>query len=207
MNKSILILHALLFFAVAAFAQVNVDLKVGEEYSASKRSTLAVVIGYDETGFYVLSTKGYFMNQLSVDHFDNQLKKTKSQEVELETEGKERNFEFVVHSNNKLFLFSSFANQKLKKKFLFVQTVNKQTLIPDKDLKKIAEVDYDSKYNSGNYNFRISRKKDKILVFYNLPYVKNEAEKFGFHVFDTDMNQIWTKSITLPYIDKLFNVN
>lgn len=52
----------------------------------------------------------------------------------------------------------------------------------------------------------MARDTSKILVYYQLPYEKKENEKFGFHVFDNDMNLLWTKNVVLPYEDKLFGV-
>lgn len=39
-----------------------------------------------------------------------------------------------------------------------------------------------------------------------MPYEKNENEKFGFHVFDKELNSLWERKITLPYKDGLFLV-
>jgi hypothetical protein len=188
-------------------AQSDINVIIGEEYQASKKSTLSGLIGYDDSGIYTLSTKGYYNRELTIVHFDNKLTKTKSAELELITDKKERGFEHALHSNGKIFIFSSFRNQKLKKNILFVQTLNKQTLALNNDLKMIAEVDNGSRYNSGDFNFKVSVDKSKIMIFYTLPYEKLEPEKFGFHIFDADLNQIWTKSISLPYTDELFGIN
>ena len=133
---------------------------------------------------------------------------TKSVELDLEYLKKKIDFEFIVQLNNKLYLFSSFKNQKLKRNFLFVQSINKRSLQLKQDLNKIAEIDYSgkSKYNAGNFYYETSRDSSKVLIYYSLPYDKGEREQFGFHVFDRNLNQLWEKKITLPYKEELFDV-
>ncbi|HXA01475.1 MAG TPA: hypothetical protein VNW99_05765 [Cytophagaceae bacterium] len=198
---------AFLFCISLCEAQFNVQVTMGEEYKAPRRSTLSGVIGHDETGIYTLSVRGLFSNVLTIEHFDKQLKRTKFQEIELIKDKKERNFEFIIHSSGKLYLFSSFYDQKLKKTTLFSQTVSKETLALNNDLKNVAEITSESRHNSGGFNYRISKDKSKIMIFYNLPYEKTEPEKFGFHVYDVDLNELWTKSISLPYSDGLFTIS
>ncbi|MDH5381306.1 MAG: hypothetical protein OEW75_10665 [Cyclobacteriaceae bacterium] len=147
-------------------------------------------------------------SNISLEHYDNKLKQIKSVELDLSSNNARRTYEFIIELNNTLFLYSSFKNQKDKKNYLFVQTINKTNLKLNDDLKKIAEIDYsnNSKNNAGNYNFKLSRKKSKVLIYYNLPFDKKENERFGLHVFDSKMNQLWEKEIILPYEEKLFSV-
>ena len=43
-------------------------------------------------------------------------------------------------------------------------------------------------------------------MYYNLPYDKNNVEKVGVHVYDQNMDQLWRKTIRIPYTDELFTV-
>ena len=215
MKKTILIINLFAFFlslnSIGQTKSKDVDILWGPELKAWK-STLSDIVGYDETGIYAIKTKRkglYGLNStVTLEHYDKEMSQSKSVEIELEEQKKERNFEFIIHIDNEMYIFSSFANQKLKKNFLFVQGVNKKTLQPNKDLRKIAEIDYSgkSKYNSGNFDYEISKDSSKVLIYYNLPYDKGESEKFGFHVFDKALNQLWEKNITLPYKEELFDV-
>ena len=215
MKKAFLFFTLFTFSALYSMGQTKskkVDILWGPELKASKKSTLSDIVGYDETGIYAIKKKIralYGLNSpITLEHYDQKMALSKSVEIELKEQKKKRKFEFIIHIDNEMYIFSSFANQKLKKNFLFVQGLDKKTLQPKKDLKKIAEIDYSgkSKYNSGSFDYEISRDSSKVLVYYNLPYDKGESEKFGFHVFDKSMNQLWEKKITLPYKEELFEL-
>lgn len=210
MKNTILLINLFTLFTFQSFGQMQsekVDILWGDALRESNRSTLSDIVAYDHTGIFAIKIK-HFSSSVTIQHYNNEMKQSKSVDLELKDNKKERDYEFITHINNVLYVFSSFKNQKLKKNFLFVQSLNKKTLLPDKDLKKIAEIDYseNSKYNSGSYNYEISRDSSKVLIYYNLPYNKGESEAFGFHIFDKNINQLWEKKITLPYKEELFTV-
>ncbi len=122
-------------------------------------------------------------------------------------EKKDRDFEDVLYLNGELLLFSSLLDKDLQKKLLFVETVDKTSLTPNGDTRKIGEIDYDRKRNSGSFGFKLSDDTSKVLIYYTLPYKEREAEKFGIQVFDTKMNQLWEEKITLPYANELFSLD
>ena len=212
--KKIIITTVLTLLTLLSIGQIKskkVDIEWGPKLKESRKSTLGSIVGVDETGMYLTKykRKSFTLNYtIILEHYNKNLEKTKSEKIEIINHEKELDAEFIVHLNNKLYVFSSFKNRKLKRNFLFVQTINKKTLLPNNDLVKIAEIDYKkhSKYNAGGYHLRISCDSSKVLVYYDLPYKKNEKEKFGFHVFDNNMNQIWEKKVKLPYTDKLFEI-
>lgn len=201
-----------MLISVWASAQSPLKVKWGKEFNAPRNSTVADIIGYDASGFYVLKSKfaGVFGgNSLELDRFDNSLNPAKSIDLELTEEGKKSYLEEIVHLDGRLLMFTSFPNQRTKRNALFVQPVNKQTLLPDNTKKiKIAEINYEgnSKRNSGSFSFRLSQDSSKVLIFYSLPYDYRDPEKFGFLVMDNEMNQLWQQNVTLPYRDDLFDV-
>ncbi len=215
MKKTIIILGLLTFSILISFGQSKskkVDILWGLEQKKSKRSTLSDIVGYDKTGIYAIKTQNTgligYNTKITLEHYNNKMNQTKSVEINLEEQNKKTYFEFIIQLNNELYLFSSFKNQKLKRNFLFVQSINKKTLQFNKDLKKIAEINYSgkSKFNAGNFDFVLSRDSSKVLIYYNLPYDKYGSEKFGFNVFDNNLNELWEKKITLPYKEELFDV-
>lgn len=202
-------------FSIMALGQNQsdkVDIKWGNEIEASRRKTLSDIIAHDETGFYAIQTerKGLlgFSSDLSIDHYDYKANQTKSIDLKLEDGKKERVYENIIHMNGTLYLFTSYLDQKTKRNILYVQTINKTTLLPNSDIKKIVDIDYagERKSNSGDFTFTLSRDFSKLLVFYNLPFEKGAKDKFGFSVFDNTMNPIWSKNVTLPYNDELFDI-
>lgn len=190
----------------------KVDIKWGNEIESSRKKTLSSILGHDESGFYALQTerKGLFgtSTEITIDHYDNNANRIKSIELSLEAGGEEREYENIIHDNGTMFLFTSCLNKKTKFNSLYVQTIDKNSLTTNNDLKKLVDIDYSGfrKSNSGNFRFATSNDGSKILVFYNLPYDKGEYDKFGFGVYDNSMNLIWKKDIVLPYKDELFDI-
>ena len=143
-----------------------------------------------------------------LEHHANDMRVTKSVKLELKENGKPKNLELITQFNGELLVFSSFADQKLKKNSLYVQGVNKRTLQLKNDLRKVGEIDYagNSEGNVGSYNFVLSRGRTKLLIYYNLPYQEEQNERLDFHVLDKELNLIWEKKVILPHREELFEV-
>jgi len=206
---------AVLFIHTLAHSQYKLSKKQivwSEDLKASKKSTLSDLLTGAKGDFFAIKhqRKGFYglSSSFSLEHFDKNMKFLKANEIEIMFEKKELKMENLVFYGNELLLFSSFSNTKLKKNFLFVQTVNQNTLKLNDDLKKVAEISFEkkSRYNNGNYGFEVSRDSSKMLVYYNMPYDKKDNEKYGFHVFDINMKELWHKQVVLPYSDQLFDV-
>ncbi|WP_338764939.1 hypothetical protein WAF17_00635 [Bernardetia sp. ABR2-2B] len=195
----------------SVFAQINnnpyASIKMGKEYQISRGGQIGSIVGYDKTGFYLLKfeTKSFFRLENYLEHYDNNLNRIKSEKLELEDD---YTLVKISQFNGKLYLFSQLLDKKAKEKTLFVQQIDNQSLKFKGKKKQIAQISFEgkNKRNSGSFDFSVARDTSKILVYYQLPYEKKENEKFGFHVFDKDMNLLWTKNVTLPYEDKLFGV-
>lgn len=144
--KASFILGYFLFVALLSFGQLQskkVDILWGPEQKESKWSTLSDVLGYDSTGIYALKKQksglyGYgFVSSITLEHYNHKMIKTKS--VEIELEGK-KEFRFIIHENNEMYLFSSFHNRKLKSNMLYAQSINKKTLQLNHDVKKYQKL-------------------------------------------------------------------
>lgn len=73
---------------------------------------------------------------------------------------------------------------------------------------KIAEIDYQnkSKYYAGDFEFKFSEDSSKFLIYHKLSDNKQQYESFGFNVLNSDFNLMWEKKVTLPYKNKLFEL-
>lgn len=202
----------LAFPMLAQTSTKKVNILWGTETKESKKISLGDIVGYDESGTYIIKTKRRGMygikSDLIFEHLDQKLIKTVSSELDLDVDEKKKGYEYTFHSNNKLFLYSSYLDKKAKKNTFYYQELNKKTLQPSKKLNRLGQIDYAGKsnYNSGAFFLRRSRNEERILLYYSLPYAKGEKEKFAFTVFDKDMTQLWEKTVTLPYTDELFDV-
>lgn len=203
----------MIFVALSiSFAQTKtkkVNVKWGKIYKGKRTETVHEIMGHDNSAYYLTrSIIKLFKVDYFIDKYNKDLNRIQSQKLVLKDNDKKRDYEFSIYYNDKIYLFSSFKNQKLKKNYLFMQNVDKKTLALSNNLTKIAEIDYEgkSRLNSGAYNSIFSKDSSKFLIYYDLPYSKKTNEIFGFHVFDNKMTEIWKKQISLPYEDKLFEI-
>lgn len=219
MKKAFIGTTLIIFFAITLFAQSPTETSIiwGNPIKLGKRSSLSDIVAYDSDGFYSIQ-KGYRVYGIGIlsvtktiitlEHYGNDMNLRRSSELELIYDDNDMDYERIIQMNDVLLVFGSYKNKSTKKNMLFVQSINKNTLKPNGDFKKVGEVDYEGnrKSNSGDFNVKLSRDTSKLMVYYNLPYEQHENEKFGFHVLDSKLNFIWEKEVSLPYEDGLFGV-
>lgn len=214
MKKSYILL-LLAFFSQLLMAQPSpkeVDISWGKKIRTSKRTTLTDVVGYDQTGIYALKRVsrglGGFISEMALEHYDNNMNQTGSVKMELKNGRQKLELEFIIQYNEKLYAFASYKDQKQKQNILSVQPIDKKSLLPQRKPTELASISYEGerKANSGSFGYSLSRDSTKMLIFYKLPYQRKENERFGFHVFDKELKELWRKEVSLPYEEKLFEV-
>ena len=203
----------LLLFCIAVSTQaqdLKPQVKWGKEFEAPRHSSLSAIVGHDQTGIYAVKERYGFGTgtTFSLEHYDNNFQPTKTFDLKLTHEGKTADVELILQMHSRLYLFSSFRDTQTSRKKLFVQEINRTTLQPLPNKRQIAEIDFgsESRRTSGTYTIKVSRDSSKVMVFYALPYAKNEPESFGFQVLDDAMNPLWNKEVKLPYEDGLFKI-
>lgn len=197
--------------ALTVFSQINgqtpsdkVMVQWGEEQKASRRSTVTNVVGFDdEGGVYVQKLelkKMGLVRIVTIEHFDKDMNFINS--------GVVGDAGAIVDYNDKLYVFSSISDKKADKNTFYSQSVDKESLQLNNDKQQLAQIDFEGfrNRNDGSFGFEFSSDSTKLLVYYNLPYDKHGVEKVGVHVFNQSMDQIWRKTITIPYTDELFTV-
>lgn len=212
MNHSLFIalLIALLSTQQATAQDPQFSVKWGQEFEASRKSSLDDIIGYDGTGIYAVKVRyhGMGLPSYTLDHYDNNFALAKSFDLDIEEDGKECAVNQIMQLKNRLYIFFSYLDKKEKKKKLFVDEIDKITLQPKKQKRKIGEIDYEgsSKSNSGSFSIKVSRDSSKILAFYSLPFTDGDPEALGFNVLDNNLKSIWENKVTLPYRDELLDI-
>jgi len=214
--KKILIITFSLLITLFSFAQnksKKVKIKWGQIQNESKKSELENIVGYDNTGVYVVKGKKGILSlefdSRTIEHYNNKMFKMKSKELNFLKNGKKLKLQFFLHINNVLYMFSSLKDSDSKKDILYSQQVNKKTLSTNREYNKIVEVAW-NKYDrmtKGEYNVELSTDSSKILIYYNLSSAERENEEIGFSVFDNNMNMLWEKTIEFSYDKKLFDIH
>lgn len=215
MIKTLFLSTTLIILYVVSNAQIkskSVELIFGQEQRTSKVTTLSDIVGYDDNGIYAIKTTtkgpyGYGLVQsIVLQHYDKQMLLTKSVNLKMAGSKGEKTYEFIAQINNKLYIFSSFINKKSKQNSLYFQSINKKTLIPNKDLKRVTTIKYAGRptRKAGDFSVKLSRDSSKLLINYNLPFKAGQKEKFGFIVYNNSMEKLWEKKVSMPYIQELF---
>jgi len=209
--KKLLIILAL-FVSQNIFAQQDIipaEIKWGPEYSEPASTYISSILTNVPGGFIALRKKKRGglnpRERVWVEEYSNSMKLKRSEELDLKYKKKTRDFEDVITIGGKLWYLTSFNNVAKKKNYLFAQKLSSR-LKPGKDLKLVGEIDSKNKVREGSFDTHISTDSSKLLIYNQLPYQRNTPERFAFRVFDTEMNELWKKNITLPYSDDVFAV-
>ena len=217
--KKFLFLSAIAISCSLSFAQDDeeasyeatkkVTMLRGADVSAGKRSTVSDIIGFDDRGFYAIKSSVSLLSySAEIQFYDKNYSLVAEEEFEPQVNGKDSYVERIVFWNNEIYIFHSYADKKTDENTLYMQKVDKKSLKLETKITEIASINFSgkSRRNSGNYSVVVCDDSSKLLVYYQLPYDKGEPEQFGFHVFDSEMKELWNKDVTLPYEEELFAV-
>lgn len=206
------IIFLLLYFLISslAFSQVKpefIDITWGKNKFHQRKYTLRSI---HKTAQHILAVKsktsGTRHEELVLERLNDELSVNSPVKLDISYLNKPREYEFIIESGNQIHIFTSFLNEKQKKNYLFVQSLNPVTLTMNNDIQKICEIPVQSKYNKGSFHYAVSEDTSKILIFKSYPYHKRKHEKFGFLVFDSNFSKILQKETELPYNDELFKM-
>lgn len=213
MNRIILLAIAFSLLQNAFSQEVGYDLQRGgiKRDKITKRTYDIEPLGYDgDYVYYIYAPYRAVFGEIShgsvenhfIAKFDQELNEVGKQEIVLENDNRKRAFHGMSLVRNDLYLFSAFQNEQHQKHYLFVQSIDKETLLPGDDLKNIGEIDYSgiNKYYDTHFHQELSPDSSKILVYYNLVNKNNENLRYGMYVFSDEMELIWKKENVVPEI-------
>ncbi|MFK7932170.1 MAG: hypothetical protein AB8G22_01590 [Saprospiraceae bacterium] len=181
----------------------------GEEITEPSNSLITKMIAQKRDGFYALRVKG--ANGLSeekiyIEEYDERERLKKSRELDLKFKNKQRQFSNILMHGRELYFLTTFNNQAKKKNYLFKQKISKKSLQTTGALEMIGEIDTKNRVREGSFGFNQSRDSSKLLIYHDLPYDRNQPERFNLRVFDENFDLAWEKNIVLPYADNQFAV-
>ncbi|MCO4806498.1 MAG: hypothetical protein KC456_07885 [Flavobacteriales bacterium] len=211
MFRSLLLIQLSLLISFGYQAQTKsskVEVIWGPEFKTPGNSYQKNVVLQDESGLYNLIVETSLLSRTNyLQKFTPDLKLIRSEPQSFRTLGSYAVLESMFGMNNQIYAFTSRKSTADKTYSLFSDRIDKESLKPDNFAETIAEVDFQSGIlvnRSGSFEYRKSGDESKLLVFMEQPYKRNEAEKFGFKVFDNEMKLIWNQDIELPYTDENF---
>ncbi|CAN5140263.1 hypothetical protein BH09BAC3_BH09BAC3_32220 [soil metagenome] len=206
MNRYVLLLFTFLSYSSLQAQELKFTTEWGEQLRAPRNSSLDDIIGYDASGIYTIKKRG--KSSYTLEHYDKKFSLTGSFDLDIEEEGYQCTVQSLLQLKGNIYMIYSYANNQQKKRKLLVTMIDKKTLRPSGEKKKVGEIDFSGnpRYNSGYFDIRVSRDSSKVLVQYGLPLKTNEPQQFGFNVLDNQFASLWEKSVTLPYKESLFDI-
>jgi hypothetical protein len=201
------VLALILSLSAPLFAQ-DVTVKWGNLNKRKNKWTEArYIVGRDETGFYVFSSRFHGISHIYLERYNNDNNLEWNKELELpESDGKRVDLEKIIYLDGKLLLFTSHYNRKLDKNIAYVNTISEDGKV-NNDQKQIDYISSGKKMNAGNFDFILSHDSANVLVYHNEPYDKNAQDKFSLKVLNSDLEITWKKDISVPYLDQDFYIS
>jgi len=174
----------------------KVQIIFGDKHFANRNTEFQKIIGYDETGFYVLRKEFRYV----LEHYDNNLNLTKAVYPKLYKGLTTFELEYSILFHGELYLFTS--TQRIKKKVLHVETINKITLEQNNDRRVFAEFQNFSG-NYADFHFELSKREQKLLVCGQiLAFWKRTIIQEVF-VLDKDLSVDWKKRKTFIFNQRI----
>jgi hypothetical protein len=216
MQKLVLFMTMFLGFQLEIISQT---ISLGPELKDIRNGFLSEIIGKDEDGVFVerVATKkkviiAGFKTPLiyTLESYNMEMQKTNGvPQAENEKENKVITEYFnTILFKNKLYVLKNITDLNTKMNSLVIEEIDKTSLYPEGISKTLTEFSFEegSKKNTGDFSVNMSNDSSKLLVYCRYPYEKGSSKKFGLHVFDTELNEIWQNDITLPYNEELFEL-
>ena len=154
-------------------------------------------------GFYALRQRSegpLNRAQTYIETYDRKNRLTKSRKLALTYKGKDLDFEDLVMINKQLYLLTSFNNEAKKMNYLFYQKVDRNKLIPEREMHYLAEIETKNIVEEGLFDVVISEDSTHLLIYNELPYRKNAPEEFAFRVYDNDFQITMAKGYCFFHI-------
>ncbi|UCH14241.1 MAG: hypothetical protein JSV22_14220 [Bacteroidales bacterium] len=174
----------------------KVSIITGDKHFADRGTEYQKIIGYDETGFYVLRKEFRYV----LEHYDNNLNMTKEVYPKLYKGLTTFELEYAVLFHGKLYLFTS--TQNIKKKVLHVETVDKSTLEQNEDRRVFSEFPNFSG-NWADIHFVLSKREQKLMVCGQILAFWKRSIVQEMFVLDKDLSVDWKIKKTLLFDQRL----
>lgn len=181
------------------------DINWGEELRFKKGEEFIEYLGQDSKKHFLIKSlkRGY---QYEIDVFGNDMALKNKVIIDMKHHGNYKmDYEGAYLINNNIYVFSSFPDKKNKINKLYCRTYDKNDLTAG-ELIEVEQLPYEKHKFKGVFGVEVSEDESTLLMYLGKPYDKNAAERFGFSVLDSKLNEVWKKDIELPYTEQFFTI-
>ena len=203
-----LLVSAILFWTTSLMAQLptqEVELGFGPMFNVAKRSVPTQFVGADDSGFYVVYSRGKHGDGRRYLHkFGYDLKPVASVKLSSKIGQDNTRSQRVLMLDGALYQIAqvTFSNQRS----YYVQRINNDDLALQKG-EFIGTITSQGRDIARSRTF-ISTSRDSAFVslVYTVPTQRKQPETFVVNVFDKQMNQLWTQQYQFPYENRLLEL-
>lgn len=154
--------------------------------------------------FYALRwSGGAILGSYKVSKHDN-LMMTATGKLEMQADGGMANFEGATVVGERLVVFLS--DRKDGKNHMFMQEYG-DDMLPKGTSKELASYELEKGRSKGFFEVITSRDKGFFGVIWEIPGKKEEKDRYGFKIFDSENNEVSDGDYKLPYEGKLSTIN
>lgn len=112
-------------------------------------------------------------------------------------------FQYATMLGNELAVLKSETDKEAQIYSLYIETYNPETLQPNTSLQKITDIPLNKKmFRQAEFFMKESADRNYLMIYSLYPTERNENERIKITVIDKELNQLWTKDLTLEYLDK-----
>ena len=175
---------------------------ISDEYKLPVKSEITSMIGYDQSGYYILQrTK---KSECVISKFDFNQNLIHSKELFSHYNGK-RTFSMDVKMlNDKLYLFSSIDDVRNGKYYLFCQNIDKKNFELTEKQIPISEIEHIHGSRAENWKIVTSSDQQKTLLYTKRNERKSETVNYELIVLDGEMKTVWKNRTEIPYSPDFF---
>lgn len=206
--KKIYLIILLTIATITVFGQPkikNVNLKWGQEFTIKNKGYFREVISGDEKSLNILF--GHSGNMISINSLNNNLILTNNKPISLDIKGKRHSFSNIIDVNGNIFIFTQQRNTSDNTNYLYVHKFDysKNVITSSKEL---FSYDFSGfrKKDAGGIGVFATEDNSNVWVVYELPSKSITEQKFGFIVFDNQLNEIWRSDFDAAFEDGDFNL-
>ncbi|MFN0275573.1 MAG: hypothetical protein ACKVPJ_07505, partial [Chitinophagales bacterium] len=175
----------------------NPKLDLSEEMSEPKRSTIYDIIGTSSDAFYAVRVDVDFLKaKLTIERYDKNYNVKISEELEMEADGDDLQYENTILFNQKLYVFGSHFSRKEDVEKLYAFEMDPTTLRINPKANLVATIE--SKRNS-EFSFDIS-KNEQYLSIVSFPGTDDDnVYAYTINVYAGNLEEKWSDGVKNTY--------